>query len=92
MTTFNGVTLNNKKIKAGIMRIRETFIKLSYCCFTYTYYIDGLSLEPPIGDVTMLYNSNATALVFQKLLKMLKAFKMAQHTVNSGKFRDMRTQ
>lgn len=92
MTTFNVVTLNNWKLRAGITRIRETFIKLPYCCFTYTYYIDGLRLEPPTGDVTMLHNSTAPALVFKILLQMLKAFKMAQYTVNSGKFRDMQTQ
>jgi len=39
----------------------------------------------------MSYNSTAPALVFQILLKMLKAFKMAQYTVNSGKFRNMQT-
>lgn len=78
------MTLNNRILRAGITRIRETFIKLPYCCFTYTYYIEGLSLEPPTGDVTMLHNSNAPALVFKIILKMLKAFKMAQYTINSG--------
>jgi hypothetical protein len=92
MTNFNVVTLNNSKLREGITRIRETFIRLPYCCFTYTYYNDGLSLEPPIGDVTMLHNSTALALVFQILLKMLKTFKMAQYAVNSGKFKDMQTQ
>jgi hypothetical protein len=77
MTTFNVVTLNNWKLREGITRIRETFIKLPYCCFTYTYHTNRLSLEPPTGDVTMLYNSTAPALVFRILLKMLKAFKMA---------------
>ena len=92
MTTFDLVTPNNRKLREGITRKRETFIKLPHCCFTYTYYIDRLSLEPPTGNVTMLYNSSAPALVFKILLKMLKAFKMAQYTVNSGKFRDMQTQ
>jgi len=77
VTTFIVVTLNNRRLREGITKIRETFTGLSYCCFTYTYYIDWLSLEPPTGDVTMLLNSTALALVFQILLKMLKAFKMA---------------